>query len=130
MIVSRLACLLGLQMSLRSLDILALAMHYGVGAATGVLYGVSRAFPSKASQARSHPVIDGAILGSTIFLAADRVAAPALGFRKRELMGRLEFGILSHLIFGEVAAVTFDRMYSALTQSGRTQSGTEIREIL
>jgi hypothetical protein len=129
MIVSRVASRMRLEVSPRRLEILALAMHYGVGAATGVLYGVSRAFASKASQARPHPVVDGAILGSTIFFAADQLAAPALGFQKRELMGRPLFGIASHLIFGEIASVTFDRMHSVLTRSGRTQSGTEIRKL-
>ena len=73
------------------------AVHYGMGATAGALYGVL---------AEVTPIVtigDGAAFGTGLWLLADEVAVPAAGLSKPALEIPLTahvYALASHLVYG------------------------------
>ncbi len=76
------------------------AMHYGFGAASGMLYGVLSEYRREARAGR------GAGFGAGLWAVADEIAVPALKLSKPPLQEDASshiFGLASHLVYGMTA---------------------------
>lgn len=116
-IIRRLASISGVRISDATVQTCALLMHYGVGAGTGALYGLTRVM-EPGPHSRFHAMLVGAGVGTAMFLAADEIAAPMLGLKRGSLMGSRAYGISSHVVYGVVLAEMCDQARPSASLKG------------
>lgn len=79
-------------------------VHYGFGAAMGMLYGAIEELSPR--DVRRHGVLSGMGFGSMLFAGADEIVVPALGLSgspsKTPLSSHV-YGLASHLVYGATA---------------------------
>lgn len=76
------------------------AVHYGFGTTVGALYGVTAEILPVASKGYGLP------FGTALFIGADEIAVPALGFAVSQTETPLSthaYGLASHLVYGLTA---------------------------
>jgi hypothetical protein len=93
--------LVGRSLTTQELRFAAPLTHYLFGAAMGAVYG--------AYARRRRVPTSGAVFGTTVWLAADEIAMPALGLSRSTARRPLEMhlqSLMAHLVFGAVTEVT------------------------
>ncbi|HVI79355.1 MAG TPA: hypothetical protein VM715_14565 [Candidatus Acidoferrum sp.] len=108
-IASRLTCFYRLSVSKTLLRICGLTMHYAFGAGAGLLYGFLREAVLDETASHSVAAVVGALLGTTMFFAADEIVTPMSGFKRGSLMGSRAFGVASHVVYGVALAAVYER---------------------
>lgn len=105
------AHLLGLRLSERQMNRLALAFHYGLAVQWAPLYPLLR------RQTSLGPIAAGLLTGAAMSVVADEVMTPALGFsapnRAYPLSTHLR-GFVAHLVFGPGVAATTEAGWALL----------------
>ena len=99
---------LGHRLDGRRLELVTVAVHYGVGVAWGPVYTLLR------RHARMRPLPAGFATGAAMSLVVDEALTPALGFsapdRAFPAITHVR-GFLAHLAYGAAAALTAETIY-------------------
>jgi hypothetical protein len=99
---------LGYALDERQRDLAGTAVHYGLGAAWGPVYGLLR------RHGRMQPFGAGVLTGATLSIIVDEGLSPALGFsapnRSYPVLTHLR-GVLNHLAYGAAVAATAEALY-------------------
>ena len=118
---------LGYSLDEQQLDLASTAIHYGLGAAWGPIYGLLR------RHGGMRPLGAGVLTGATLSLIVDEGLSPALGFsapnRSYPALTHVR-GVLNHLAYGAVVAATAEALYrltDAEPNPGHTQPVNKMR---
>ena len=102
------AGLLGYKLTEKQAQLGGLAVHYGLGAAWGPVYGLLR------RHSKMQPLGAGFVTGAAMSLIVDEALTPALGFsapsRAYPTITHAR-GLIGHLVFGAVVALTAEAIY-------------------
>ncbi len=98
----------GYQLTEKQAELGGMAVHYGLGAAWGPIYGLLRRY------SKMRPLGAGFVTGAAMSLIVDEALTPALGFsapnRAYPTITHAR-GLVSHLVFGAVVALTAEAIY-------------------
>ena len=118
---------LGYSLDEHKLDLASTAIHYGLGAAWGPIYGLLR------RHGGMQPLGAGVLTGATLSLIVDEGLSPALGFsapnRSYPALTHVR-GVLNHLAYGAAVAATAEALYrltDAEPDPGHTQPVNKMR---
>lgn len=99
---------LGYKLTEKQAELGGLAVHYGLGAAWGPIYGLLRRY------SKMQPLGAGFVTGAAMSLIVDEALTPALGFsapsRAYPTITHAR-GLIGHLVFGAVVALTAEAIY-------------------
>lgn len=102
------AGLLGYKLTEKQAELGGLAVHYGLGAAWGPIYGLLRRY------SKMQPLGAGFVTGAAMSLIVDEALTPALDFsapsRAYPTITHAR-GLIGHLVFGAVVALTAEAIY-------------------
>lgn len=102
------AATMGYKLTKKQAELGGLAVHYGLGAAWGPIYGLLRRY------SKMQPLGAGFVTGAAMSLIVDEALTPALGFsapsRKYPTVTHAR-GLVGHLVFGAVVALTAEAIY-------------------